>query len=155
MYFCQMKGKKRFMNLSGQDQIWLEKGRKTGKKSTFRQRCHYILLSNQGLSVNQIAEIYQVTRQVITRWFDRYETEGISGLHTAKGKGRPPIIRIDNASEITKIEDLVEKSPQNLKPVLAAIDKDLGKTMSKRTLQRILKKKVELETISTHLPEET
>ncbi len=150
-----MKGKKRFIHLSAQEKIWLERGRKTGGKSTFRQRCHYVLLSNQGLSVAQIAAVYQVTRQAITGWFDRFETSGISGLHTAKGKGRPPIVRIDNESEITKIEDLVEKSPQNLKPVLAAIEKELGKTMSKRTLQRILKKKVELETVSTSLSQET
>lgn len=150
-----MKGKARYINLQNQERIWLEKGRKTGKKATFRQRCHYILLSDQGLSVQQISEIYQVSRQAISGWFDRYESEGITGLHTGKGKGRPPIVRIDNQSEITKIEELVEKNPQNLNPVLAALDKELGKKMSKRTLQRILKKKMELETIPTNLPKET
>ena len=97
-------------------------------------------MSNQGKTVNEIAEIYQVVRQVITKWFNRYEASGISGLHTAKGKGRPAIVRIDNKSEVTKIEKLVEQNPQNLKPVLEAIEKKLGKKMSKRTLQRILKK---------------
>ena len=147
-----MKGKKRFLTLTSEERVWLEKGRKTGKKATFRQRCHYILLSDQGMRAQEIATIYQVCRQVITKWFDRYENRGISGLHTAKGKGRPAIIRIDNEAEITKIEELVEKNPQNLNPVLAALKEELGKSMSKRTLQRILKKKVELETISTNLP---
>lgn len=150
-----MKGKKRFIKLPGEERKWLAKGHKTGKKGTFRQRCHYILLSDQGLSVQQIADIYQVTRQAITGWFDRYATSGISGLHTAKGKGRPPIVRIDNISEITKIEELVERNPQNLKPVLTAIAQELDKKLSKRTLQRILKKKVELETISTDMSKET
>ena len=147
-----MKGKKRFIKLTKQERNWLEKGRKMGKKATFRQRCHYILLSDQGKEVQQIADIYQVSRQAITGWFDRFESGGISGLHTAKGKGRPPIIRIDNETEIKRIEELVEKNAQNLKPVLKAIEKEFGKTMSKQTLGRILKKKVALEKIPPNLP---
>jgi len=147
-----MKGKKRFIKLTKQERNWLEKGRKTGKKATFRQRCHYILLSDQDKEVQQIADIYQVSRQAITGWFDRFESSGISGLHTAKGKGRPPIIRIDNEVEIKRIEELVEKNAQNLKPVLAAIEKEFGKKMSKQTLRRILKKKVALEKIPPSLP---
>jgi len=136
-----MQGEKRFINLTDKERIWLEKGRKSGKKGTFRQRCHYILLSDQGLTIQQIADIYQVGRQTIAGWFNRFEARGISGLHTGKGKGRPPIVRIDNKTEILRIETLVENSSQNLKPVLVAIEKEFGKTMSKRTLQRLLKKK--------------
>lgn len=143
-----MRGKKRFIKLGDAEREELEFGRKKGKKSTFRQRCHYILLSDQGKTVIEIAEIYQVVRQSVTNWFDRYEREGISGLHTAKGKGRPAIVRIDNETEVTQIERLVGQSPQNLNPVLRAIEKKLGKKMSKKTLQRLLKKRLELETIS-------
>ena len=147
-----MQGKKRFIKLTNQERVWLEKGHKTGKKATFRQRCHYILLSGQGKRIEDIADIYQVARQTIAGWFDRFQTLGISGLHTAKGKGRPAIVRIDNEAEMTRIEKLVEENPQNLKPVLSAIQKEFGKTMSKRTLQRILKKKMALETIPPYLP---
>jgi transposase len=143
-----MRGKKRFIKLSGSEREALELGRKKGKKSTFRQRSHYILLSDQGKTIVEIAEIYQVVRQSVSKWFDRYEKQGIAGLHTAKGKGRPAIVRIDNETEMTQIERLVEQSPQNLKPVLRAIDKKLGKKMSKKTLQRLLKKRLELETLS-------
>lgn len=139
-----MQGEKRFIKLTDQERDWLEKGRKTGKKATFRQRCHYILLSDQGQTIQEIANIYQVGRQPIAKWFNRYEAEGISGLHTAKGKGRPAIIKIENETEITRIETLVENSSQNLKPVLVAIEKEFGKKMSKRTLQRLLKKKAGL-----------
>ena len=58
-----MQGQKRFINLTDQERKWLEKGRKSGKKATFRQRCHYILLSDQGLTMQEIADIYQVGRQ--------------------------------------------------------------------------------------------
>ena len=136
-----MKGKKRFIKLTSEDRASLEEGHKRGELPTFRQRCHYILLSDRGKKIGEISEIFEVNRLTIGRWFDRYEAEGIAGLHTAKGRGRPSIIRIDNETEVTRIEELVEKSPQNLKPVLAAIEKEFGKTMSKRTLQRILEKK--------------
>jgi len=136
-----MQGKKRYIKLTKKERVRLENGRKTGKKATFRQRCHYILLSDQGKSIGQIGDIYRTSRQAIAGWFDRYNASGIGGLHTAKGKGRPPIIRIDNEAEVKKVEDLVEKNPQNLKRVLTQIEKQLGKKMSKKTLQRLLKKK--------------
>ena len=136
-----MKGKSRFIILTDQERVWLEKGRKAGKRATYRQRCHYILLSDQKKSIMEISDIYQVSRQSVANWFNRFEASGISGLHTAKGRGRPAIVRLDNKTEVTRIEELVEKNAQNLKPVLASIQKEFGKKMSKRTLQRILKKK--------------
>lgn len=45
------------------------------------------------------------------------------------------MIRLDNESEISTIEALVEDSAQNLKPMLAKIEEQLGKKMSKRSLQ--------------------
>ena len=147
-----MRGKKRYIKLTKKERIRLENGRKAGKKATFRQRCHYILLSDQGKSIEEIGDIYQTSRQAVAGWFNRYEASGIKGLHTGKGKGRPPIVRIDNKTEVKKIEDLVEKNAQNIKPVLTQIEEQLGKKMSKKTLQRLLKKKVEVETIPKNLP---
>lgn len=147
-----MKGKQRFISLTESARQELELGRKTGSKSTYRQRCHYILLSDQGKTVAEISDIYQVVRQSVTRWFGRYEAGGIKGLHTSKGRGRPPIIRLDNEAELTEIERLVEQSPQNLSGVLAGIEKTLGKQMSKKTLQRVLKKKLVLEALPQDTP---
>jgi len=147
-----MSKKQRFIKLSESERIKLESGYKSGKQSTFRQRCHYILLSSQGKSINEISEIYQRHRVSITTWFNRYESSGIEGLQTAKGRGRPPIVRIDNISEVKQIEDWVEDSSQNLKPVLVKIKKEFGKQMGKRTLTRLLKKRLEVETLSKDTP---
>lgn len=143
-----MSRKKRYIILSEQERIALQAGHKSGKNATFRHRCHYILLSDQGKSIDQIADIYNCHRISITNWFNRYQSSSIDGLHTAKGKGRPPIVRIDNVSEVKQIEEWVEQSAQNLKPVLAKIKKELGKQMNKRTLSRLLKKRLEMETLS-------
>ena len=106
------------------------------------------MLSNQGNSIDEISAIYAVRRNSVSNWFNRYDSEGIDGLHTAKGKGRAPIVRIDNISEITQIEKWVKEHAQNLKPVLVKIENNLNKKMSKKTLKRLLKKKVDMETFS-------
>ena len=119
----------------------LELGYKKGQQNTFRQRCHYILLNAEGYDIQEIGKIYKKSRQTIGKWINRYEVEGIQGLKTAKGRGRPPIIRIDNEAEVKRVEDLVASNSQNLKVALAEIEKELGKKMSKDTLKRLLKKK--------------
>ena len=65
LIFINMKGKKRFITLSTVDFEALELGFKKSKSSTFRQRCHYILLSNQGKFIGEIALIYAVSYQTI------------------------------------------------------------------------------------------
>ncbi|WP_375558679.1 helix-turn-helix domain-containing protein [Bernardetia sp. OM2101] len=142
-----MRGKKRFISLSIEEVSSLEQGWKEGKSSTFRTRCHYILLSHQGKKVSEIMDFYQVTRQLVIRWFNRYEKEGIAGLETSKGQGRRPILRIDNEEEMNKVESLVEASPQSLKVVVSQLEEELGKSMSVKTLKRLLKKKMVLETL--------
>lgn len=137
-----MGRKTKHINLSEKEVKELELGYKKGKQNTYRQRCHYILLSHEKYKIQEIAKIYKKTRQRIGYWLKRYEEGGIKGLETAKGRGRPPIIRIDNETEVKKVEKLVEENGQNLKKVLAEIEKELGKKMSKDTLKRLLKKKV-------------
>lgn len=136
-----MRGKKRYINLIEGERSKLESGYKTGEKNTFRTRCHYILLSDQGFSMKEICKIHSISQISLGKWYTRYEEEGIAGLHTAKGPGRPQIVRIENKADSELFEKWVEDNAQNLKPVLIEIEKHFGKTISKRTLQRILKKR--------------
>ena len=137
-----MQGKPRYITLSSSAESALWEGHRNGKKATFRSRCHYILLTHQGKSINDIASIYQISRQSVVFWMNRYEASGIEALHTAKGSGRPSILCLDNESEVKAVEDIVKESPQNLHTALAKIQSELGKEMSKKTLQRFFKKRV-------------
>jgi transposase len=137
-----MKGKKRFVTLTLEQEKELKVGYQKGKKAAFRKRCHYILLSGQGKEVSQIADIFSVRYQTITAWFDRYEELGISGLNTATGTGRRPIIRIDNKIETERIKELVAQHPQQIKRVLPVVEEEFGHVMSLATLKRFLKKTV-------------
>ena len=113
-----MSKRKRFIKLIQTDREALREGFKKGKKATYRQRCHFILLSDQGYEIQQIAELYEVSRQLVARWFDRYEDQGIEGLHTQKGQGEKPILRIDNAAHVSAVKELVEQHPQDRKSVV-------------------------------------
>ena len=137
-----MRGKKRLIELSVSEEAELLELFKTSKQHTFRVRCHYVLLSNQGKTMTEIANIYATTRQTISKWFDRYESEGIQGLQTAKGRGRQRILRLDNETEVALVKELVSQNGQNLKVALHQIEERLGKKMSKRTLKRFLKKRI-------------
>jgi transposase len=130
----------RTIALSDEEHSALIDGWKNGKKHTFRSRCNMILLSNQGYDMVEIASLEGVTRQTVAHWLNRYESGGIASLHTAKGRGRPPIVRHDNKEVINKIEQLVEQYPQKIDQALVEIEAYTGKSMSKKTLQRILKK---------------
>ena len=136
-----MKGKKRFVKLTDAQRKELESGHKSGKTATFRERCQIILLSDQGYTIDQIRPILSIGRNTVIRWFDRYESDGIDNLHTKKGQGAPPILRLDNQVESSLVDELIEQHAQNLNPMLTELEAELGKKMSKRTLQRFLKKK--------------
>jgi len=75
----------------------------------------------------------------VVKWFNRYESLGIDGLHTADGPGRPAVVRTDNRKEVDLIERIVEE-PQKLDVACERIERELGKKMSQRTLRRFLKK---------------
>lgn len=130
----------RHISLSEEEHAALLAGWKTGKRHTFRSRCNMVLLSHQGYDMTEIASLEGVTRQTVANWFNRYEAGGIEALKTAKGQGRPPIVRHDNRPVLDKIEQLVERYPQKIDQALGEIEDIVGKPLSKRTLQRILKK---------------
>jgi len=135
-----MQGKKRYVRLSAEQRAALASGHKSGKKAAFRLRCHMILLSDQGFKIGEIADILCCDRQGVVKWFNRYQSQGVAGLHTAKGPGRPAIVRIDNRKEVDLIEQIVEEHPQKLAVARERIERELGKKMSGQTLRRLLKK---------------
>jgi transposase len=54
------------------------------------ERCHYVLLSAQGLSIPQIAHRLDRDQQTVRAWLKTYPQDGIDGLDNAPKCGRPP-----------------------------------------------------------------
>ncbi len=85
-------GKKKIVSLSAEQRAELERGHRTGKSHTFRQRCQMVLLKSGQRTSTAVAGIVGCCEIVINNWVKRYESEGIKGLETRAGRGRPPIL---------------------------------------------------------------
>ncbi len=103
-----------------------------------RMRCHIILLSNKGYSVNRLVDIYGVTRKTISTIINNYETEGTVGLFDKLRSGRPTAM---NSEEEEFILQMVAKDSRNLNKVLIELKNKFNKIICKQTLIRFLKKK--------------
>ncbi|MDP3010731.1 MAG: helix-turn-helix domain-containing protein, partial [Methylococcales bacterium] len=56
-----------------------------------RQRAHAILLSSKGYAIAKLQDIFEVDRDTISIWLDRFERQGIVGLEDMPRSGRTPI----------------------------------------------------------------
>lgn len=135
-----MSRKKRYIEkLTEAEQTALSKGYKTGKSHRFRSRCQGILLSHQGYTCSQLATMFHVHLITIYDWLNRWEKGGIDALHDTKGRGRKPILTLDNQGQVAHVQAALGRSPRNLHKVQAEVEQYVGVHFSKKTLQRFLK----------------
>ena len=102
-----------------------------------RKRVHAVILSSRKFSLDQIAHIYEVDRDTISLWLDNWEQDGGAGLSDESGRGRKPILNNKEQKQAIKI---VAKEPRSARLSLSKIEEKTGKTISRDTLKRILKK---------------
>ncbi len=60
-----------------------------------------ILLKSERRSSEEVAEISGCCEMVVNNWIKRYLEEGIEGLATRAGRGRPPILSQQNPEHLT------------------------------------------------------
>jgi len=77
-------------------------------RSILSERISYILLSNDGLKVNEIAQRFNRHEHTIRSWIKAYVNHGIEGLKSKKPPGRP-MIKGKKIEE--EIEEMIVKSP--------------------------------------------
>ena len=117
----------------------LKKGYQTGKSHSFRKKCQCILLRDEGKTVQELSIMYGVGINTIYIWLKLWKTEGIKGLHTKPGQGRPPKFDLNNKTQTATIKRMVENEPKNLNRVVGQVKSNLGIEVSKKTLIRFLK----------------
>lgn len=135
-----MGRKKRYIVLTPEETQSLELGYKTGASHVFRERCHCILLSGQGKTIDELCAIFGVLPNTVISWFNRWEEGGVKGLETKPGQGRKPKIKIENMELVEQVKSKVKASPKQLDKVLAELQSDSNLIMSRATLKRFLKK---------------
>ena len=123
--------------LSTEEQITLEEAHKKHSSFRFRQRAKAILLSSQHYTINQLVSLFDVRRDTISRWFDRWNEAGIVGLNDAARSGRPSNY---TPEEQALFLHYLEKTPHQRKVAIAKIQAETGKEAAVDTYKRILKK---------------
>jgi transposase len=133
-------GKTKVIELAAEHRAELEKGYRTGKRHCFRTRCQMVLLKSEKRTSVEVAEVLGCCEMVVNNWLVCYEKEGIEGLETKPGRGRPPILSQQNPEHLRKVKDEIAKHPNSVKTVIAVLDEELGLQMHPETLKRFLKK---------------
>lgn len=129
----------RFINITLDDKTRaeLEHGYRHDKSHTFRQRCQIVRLKAEGRKSKEIAAILGCCEKSVNDWLHRYLCEGIEGLRTKPGRGRPCIL--SEAADAERVREAVSAHRQRISLAKAALEADLGKEFSQRTLVRFLK----------------
>jgi len=101
-----------------------------------RMRAHSLLLSHQGISMPQIARIYQVDYRSVSSWIDQWQTKGLVGLYDQPGAGRRPTLGLD---EQHKVQQYLQDSPKDFKKVVHQLEQETGKCVSTKTIKRLIR----------------
>jgi len=102
-----------------------------------RLRAQAILLSNKGRQIDDISAIVDCHRNTVSRWIDQWTERGVEGLLRNSGQGRKPVLE---EHEEKQVLEWLDEDPRNLARLLARIESDLGKSISRGTLRRLLKR---------------
>lgn len=100
-----------------------------------------ILLKSEGLSSKAVAQILGGCEVVVNTWLQRYQKEGLAGLETRPGRGRPPIL--EGEADLERVRQAVQNNRQRLSLAKAELETALGKEFCTRTLTRFVKKTVQ------------
>jgi transposase len=127
-----------FINpLSGPEIVTLQAMHKFHPLTWSRMRAHAILLSDEGYSVQEIAQIYGVCRQTVSSWIKAWESQGLVGLVDQSRSGRP---RKLSAQEESEVLESLRSEPRSIKQALAELEKRLGIQVSVSTIKRLCKR---------------
>jgi transposase len=129
----------RFVKLSEPEILTLQEGHKNGSQFQFRNRCFCLLLSHQGKTVTELTEFFGVSRITVYSWFEAWEAGGICGLMNKPGRGRKPILSLQNPKHVSLVKKAAGRNPQSVKSMIAELEPKIGSEMHPETVRRFLK----------------
>ena len=100
------------------------------------KRLQSVKLNAKGYSIGQISAVLEVHYNSVCTWLTRYEKEGLAGLKDQPISGRPPLL---TEADRHQVAHFIRATPQQPKVVLAKVEAELGKSISRDTLRRTLK----------------
>lgn len=90
----------------------------SSENARVRQRAHAILLSSKRYPIDQIADIFEVDRDTVSRWLDNWEARRFEGLSDGPRPGRP---RTLNPDQEDRARAIALEEPRQIKLGLARI----------------------------------
>jgi transposase len=102
-----------------------------------RVRAHGILLSAHGMTIKEIAKIYQVDRDTVATWIKKWEHHGVASLYDKPRSGRPPKLTLE---EKDLAQQYIKEDPRCLKHVVERLSQKTAKRLSISSLKRLAKK---------------
>lgn len=128
--------------LTSEEKSHLEHLWKEGRTPRICRRAHAILLSAKGYKVDALADIFEVDRDTISTWLDRWE-EGSGSSDAAKERledaprsGRPRKIKTEHERELF---EQVRLNPRQLKSAMAALKERFAVSLD--TIKRLLRER--------------
>ncbi len=127
----------KFITLEPEQQAELEATMQSAACDTrYWKRLYSVKLNAKGYSLSHISDLLDVHYNSVYQWIRRYEKEGISGLKDRPISGRPPLL---SEADRQQVEVFIRETPKQPKVVLARVESELGKSISRDTLRRTLK----------------
>lgn len=124
-------------DLSDYDIEFLKKLREYGSSPRIRRKAGVILLSFRKYPVDEIAELYEIQRNTVSKYINAWEKHSRKGLQDIHKTGRPAKLK---GSDIESAKKIIEKSPQFPRKIIAEISRKTGIMISSQTLRRLVKK---------------
>ena len=130
----------RYINLSEEEQILVNKLEKESPNHITRLRCNLLKLSHKKLSMKEISRLTDIKWLRIVELFNAWERavdldEKQETLYIKKGRGAK--VKLDPVKEI--LPDLVAENSRNLNVVLSILSDKYQINVCKVTLQNFLK----------------
>jgi len=90
----------RYVQLTTQQTQQLTQLYKTSQNHRERQRAHALLLSQRNYTIPDLADLFEVDRDTISRWMDRWrewltDSQKTLALHDQTRSGRPAVLSTD------------------------------------------------------------
>jgi transposase len=123
--------------LTDEHRTLLEKTMKNDASPRARARAHSLLLSEQGMTSNEIATIYHVDRDTVSTWITKWEQRHTGSLHDHPRSGRPP--KLTPEEQELALTSLKEE-PRSRKHGVDRVVQKTAKRLSISALKRLAKR---------------
>jgi transposase len=130
----------RFLDLTSEEIILIDKLYKKSDNSVVRERCMFLKLSSQKHTIAAISTLLKVGRWRITQFFNAWESaESLENKQKTLGikPGRGAKLKLEKVAAI--LPDLVKENSRNLNVILDILEKNHDIKICKLTLQNFLK----------------